>query len=262
MRENWSFIDTGFRDGKFNMKFDEHLAMLLGEGKIKPTLRVYGWKPYAISIGYNQDEGIFDRGKLKHAGIDLVRRPTGGRAILHAEELTYSVVIFADERNTLEIYSQISRAIVFGLRVLGANVDIERSQVDFLKIYRDISSIPCFSNSARYEIQFKGRKLVGSAQRRYGDVVLQHGSILIGDYHKRLPEFINPSVLSRSGQSDKDAVKKLVRKLEERTVCLNEILGRDVSFFEVMDAIKIGFEMEFGVKFKEVSNEEILSSWK
>ncbi len=242
MNEKWLFINTGFKDGRFNMSFDEHLASLFSSGRIKSTLRVYGWRPYTISIGYNQDEKVFDIEKIKKAGLGFVRRPTGGRAVLHAEELTYSVVMSAGGRNVLEIYNLISRAIVCGLNLLGAKLELAQAQADFRKLYGDLSSIPCFSSSAKYEVQFQGKKLVGSAQRRYGDVVLQHGSILIGEFHKKLPEFLEVD--------STDLIEKIKDEIENKTVCLNEILGREVSSEEVAEVLKEGFRSEFNIEFE------------
>jgi len=241
MTERWLFLNTGFKPGEFNMKFDENLALLFSKGKIPPVLRVYGWKPYAISIGYNQGIEIFDIGKIKSFGFDLVRRPTGGRAILHAEELTYSVVMNSGGKSVIEIYNLISEAIVAGLNFLGADVELETSMPDFSKSYKDYRSIPCFAITSKYEVKYKGRKLVGSAQRRYGDVVLQHGSILIGEFHKKLPEFLKTE--------DVEIIEEIKNGIENKTICLREILGRDVSFEEVAEAMRVGFEMRFGVKF-------------
>src|SRR5690606_2653286 len=113
---------------------------------------------------------------------------TGGRAILHAQELTYSVVMPSEGRSIMEVYRQISEALTAGLKSLAPDIGIAKSQPDFQKLYREPGSIPCFSSSARYEIEFDGRKVVGSAQRRIGSAVLQHGSILIGDAHLALAD--------------------------------------------------------------------------
>ncbi|MCS7229818.1 MAG: lipoate--protein ligase family protein [Candidatus Kryptonium sp.] len=250
----WIFLNTGFNDGEFNMRFDENLARLFAEGKIKPVLRVYGWRPYTISIGYNQDEKVFDFDKIKKTGIGFVRRPTGGRAILHSEELTYSVVMSSGGKSVLEIYNMLSKAIARGLSLLGVEFELEESQPDFKKLYREFNSIPCFASSAKYEIHYKGRKIVGSAQRRYGDVVLQHGSILIGEFHKKLPEFLKID--------SQDLIEQLKDEIENKTISLNEIFGRQIKFEEVADVLKRGFEIELGIEFEEISQtkfQEIIS---
>ena len=115
---------TGRRRGLFNMQFDEYLAVKLSSGIGVPTLRLYGWDPPAVSIGFNQDAGEFDEEKLRRSGIDLVRRPTGGRAILHANELTYSVVLAAGGRTPKEIYRFISEGLLAGVRALGIAAEL------------------------------------------------------------------------------------------------------------------------------------------
>jgi lipoate-protein ligase A len=185
---NWRFENTGVRSGVFNMEYDEALARMLVDGTGNSTIRVYGWRPFAISLGWNQSMDEIDRNKTLAAGIDVVRRPTGGRAILHANELTYSVVMRVYGKNVLTVYEDISRALIAGLRELGVIAAIEKSQPNFPSLYRSASAVACFSSTGRYEIKYNSRKLVGSAQRRYAvgdgeEVVLQHGSILIGPEH-------------------------------------------------------------------------------
>jgi lipoate-protein ligase A len=248
----WQFVNTGFCNGAFNMRFDENLALSLRRGTGHPTVRVFGWNPYCISLGYNQKEQDIDSEKCQREGIDVVRRPTGGRAILHAEELTYSVVMFANGRNVLETYNEISRALVRGLKLLGAEVELTKSQPNFQKLYREPSSIPCFSSSARYEIEYKGRKLVGSAQRRFDDVVLQHGSVLTGDFHQRLVEFINPQIYNRSAQGNSPLkVEEIKKDLSNHTITLSDILQREITFDELADCIRRGFELEWNVEFTQ-----------
>lgn len=243
---NWQFINTGFRRGKFNMEYDEFLAKRLINRHGKPTLRVYGWNPPAISLGYNQNIEDIDLKKCHTEGIDIVRRPTGGRAILHWNELTYSVVMYSNQMSISEVYQKISHALVHGLRLLGVKVELEKSQPNFQQIYKNKTAIPCFSSSARYEIQYQGKKLVGSAQRRYttGDgeeVILQHGSILIGPEHRWLTDFLN--------EINPDTIQSIKKTLEEHTTDLKQILNREVEFDEVAEAIKSGFEKSWNIYF-------------
>jgi lipoate-protein ligase A len=181
----WRYRYSGACRGAENMCRDEQCARGLQEsrGTVFPSsLRLYRWQPWAISLGHNQSSHDLDMERCTADGIDVVRRPTGGRAILHAEELTYCVVMYTGSRSVLAVYNDISRALVRGLHLFGVNVAFQKSQPNFQETYRQASSIPCFTSSARYEIEWHGRKLVGSAQRRFGDgerdVVLQHGSIL------------------------------------------------------------------------------------
>jgi lipoyl(octanoyl) transferase len=228
------------------MAYDEALARsFLGQTGGVPTLRLFRWKPWAVSLGYNQNAADLDAGRCAREGIDIVRRPTGGRAILHAQELTYSIALPAGRKTILQVYNDIGRALVRGLTLFGVDVALQRSQPDFRSVYRQPSSIPCFTSSARYEIEHKGRKLVGSAQRRFSDgeheAILQHGSILCGPAHRRLADLLtvqDPAVLDQ-----------LRSDLQEKTTDLSEIVGREADLDALGDCLREGFEREWGVVF-------------
>jgi lipoate-protein ligase A len=242
----WRCIVSGPETGAFNMASDTEAAAQLQRGEIVPTLRLYGWKPWAVSLGYNQNELDIDRAKCAEYGFDIVRRPTGGRAILHANELTYSVVMYADGKGITETYSLISKALVTGLAAICPHVSYESSQPNFASLYKRQESIPCFSASARYEVQIAGKKLVGSAQRRFTmpdhpEVVLQHGSILLGPEHTLLAEILNVS--------DNEVKNKIVQDIETKTIDLSTAMGRTVSFEEAADAVLCGFEKTMAMRF-------------
>ncbi len=242
---SWRFLDTGARPGSFNMEFDEKTARSLRQVGDAPALRLFRWKPWAVSLGYNQGTDSLNAEACARDGIDIVRRPTGGRAILHAEELTYSIVMEAGRRSILQVYNDISRALVRGLRLFGVEVTLQKSQPNFREGYQLASSIPCFTTSARYEIEWHGRKLVGSAQRRFDggehDVVLQHGSILCGPAHKKLAEYL---------EIPDDALRKRLRdELDGKTVDLAEIRGGPVEIHVLADCIRRGFETEWNITF-------------
>jgi lipoate-protein ligase A len=244
MNREWQFLDAGEHSGQFNMDSDTSLVENLLHGSGFPTLRLYTWKPWAISLGYNQDSSELDGAFCKEVGIDVVRRPTGGRAILHAEELTYAVAMPANSSSILVSYNSISRALLRGLSFFGVDATFEQSQPRFREVYRKKSSIACFSSSARYEIQWAGRKLVGSAQRRMRSkrnaVLLQHGSILCGPAHRRLVEFLR-------GPTESDR-KGMEQDLKEKTVDLSEIVG-GIDMTNLAQCIKRGFESEWGIEF-------------
>ena len=252
--QEWKFLNSGFHSGVHNMYLDQFLAKEMVETSRAPTLRVYGWNPHAISIGYNQRRHDLDETKCRMQGIDVVRRPTGGRAILHADELTYCVVMHSAGKSISQMYCDISKALVCGLRTLGADVEYSAVQTDFRHLYRNQNSIPCFASSARYEIQYRGMKLVGSAQRRYAssagedEVVLQHGSILLGPAHKKLSELVKVE--------REEVSASILNDLELKTIELCSVLGRHVSFEEVAAAIKIGFEREWNIAFTDNNFDE------
>ncbi|MBI1806459.1 MAG: lipoate--protein ligase family protein [Ignavibacteria bacterium] len=240
----WNFLNTGFHTGVFNMEFDEMLARQLNDENGLPTLRVYGWKPHAISIGFNQQAEDFDAVRLQQAGIDLVRRPTGGRAIFHAHELTYSVIMHVSETlGPRSIYRFINEGLIGGLHLLGIHAELSAEDDDFRKLYRDASSIPCFTSSAKSEIQFKGRKLVGSAQRRFGSVILQHGSLLLGPQHRKLSDFLAPHL--------RESREIIDDNLMHRTTDAESILGRAVTFEDAACCIKKGFKQECNITFED-----------
>ncbi|MBU8870262.1 MAG: hypothetical protein KOO60_05220 [Gemmatimonadales bacterium] len=183
-------ILDGARTGALNMQRDS--GLLAGHAPGDDTvLRIYRWNPSAISIGYNQDFSNFDEKAAAAAGLELVRRPTGGRAILHAQELTYSIVgtspgpLFGDSLHSS--YELINRALLQFLESLGIRADISEGESR-----QDTRSLVCFKSAGRHEIRVGGRKLIGSAQRRTGGVFLQHGSILTGPAHQDLPRYLLP----------------------------------------------------------------------
>ncbi len=245
----WQFRNTGYRTGAENMEYDEQLAQSLLAADHPFVVRVYGWKPPAISLGWHQNMEDIDLEKCSREGIDVVRRSTGGRAILHSDEVTYSVVMIATQKSVLSVYQQISEALVRGLRELGADVALEKSQPHFPSLYRLPSAVACFASVARYEIHIDGRKLVGSAQRRFArpdgqEVVLQHGSILLGEDHLRMVDFLRGLDYSQR--------KQLKIELRQNTVDLSSAFGRKVRFEEVVPALEWGFEKTWGIDFSDL----------
>jgi len=244
VRERWRLLVTRGLDGATNMAVDEALAVS-AEADSTPVLRFFDWRPWAVSLGYHQDPGEIDFERCRADGVDVVRRPTGGRAILHAEELTYSVVVPSGHRSfspgISKTYRIISEALRRGLQRLGLPVDFaaaKRHSADFRARRNDV---PCFGSSARYEIQVDGKKLVGSAQRHYPRALLQHGSILVGPAHLALADYTLGT----------DLEKKWLRDfLAARTVCLNELAGRPLDFDEVANAVQAGFAEVFGADFE------------
>jgi lipoate-protein ligase A len=239
----WQFLDTGYHTGEYNMEFDRLLARQLNEGAIAPTLRFYGWQPYAISIGYHQDINDFDLQKLQQRGCDIVRRPTGGKAIFHAHEVTYSVVTTLQNHTPREVYRFINECLLEGLRFFGIDATLSDSESDLRTLYKDASSLPCFSSTAKSEIQVHGKKLVGSAQRKIGTILLQHGSLLLGSDHKKITEFLAPHAHNTKGTLDSD--------LEARTIEIETIVRHPVSYEEIVYHLRRGFEVQGNIMFTE-----------
>jgi len=248
----WRFIDTGFNTGKFNMDFDFELVNNFAFDS--PVLRVYRWKPYCISLGANQDFNSINTNKTASVGLDIVKRPTGGRAILHSEELTYSVVYPVPDNNSPKrMYREINLALKNGLKYYNSileNIELEHSQPHFPSFYKDKKSMLCFAVSAMNELNYKGKKVVGSAQRKIGTVMLQHGSILCGSYHKKIVDYLNlPS----------DKLEEINIEIEQTTTDLETILGEKINYKRLADSIKKGFEYHFKIKFDKDKVEELIS---
>jgi len=237
----WRFIISGAQDGAFNMAADETLARLSKSGP--PILRIYSWHPFAISIGHHQELAEVDLDKCSSENIDVVRRPTGGRAIFHAQEVTYAVIIPKESdlhsQSTLDIYNLISSALVNGLNRLGANLVLERNDNIGGEFKTYNQKFACFASSAKYEIHYRSKKLVGSAQRRLEKALLQHGSILLGNEHLNLFDYLIQTTDETSGN--------LKQLLDEKTICLQTILNREVTYNEVVSALKSGFEDFFKI---------------
>jgi lipoate-protein ligase A len=258
----WAFLDSGYLPGAANMAYDEQLVLELSRAELEGVVRVYGWTPPCISLGYHQNFRGIDLDKCRREGIDLVKRPTGGRAILHWEEITYSVVMRGDRRPTAQVYHAIGLALESGLRWLHPGIALAKLDAHDISRLSPTSSIPCFASTARCEIQFGGKKLVGSAQRRYRvsrrdensgggfeEIILQHGSILLGPAHLRLVEFLF--------LEDEQQARILWSELGEKSTELSSILQRQVEYGEVSECLKRGFEKAWGIRFEEEAGETI-----
>ena len=216
-------------------------------------LRFYSWKPYAISLGYNQSRSshnfALDYNRLKTDCIDVVERPTGGRAVFHSEELTYSVVMKTD-KPIHDTYRDISVAIVNGLKTIEDSTG-RINELSFTKDTPDLFNLIktgmynlCFNSQVKNEINFRGRKLVGSAQRKLGDIILQHGSLLLGSRHRGIVDYII---------CPDEEKQKMALEIGEKTVCLNDIAGRNMSYAETADAVLKGFVSTYGIKFSSIN---------
>ena len=194
--------------------------------------RLYGWKPWAVSLGFNQKESDINIDECKKRNIDIVRRPTGGRAVLHAQELTYSLVLNMPEGKTVQdIYRDIHLYFLECFKNVGINgLDFEKSQPNFREFYKNNdSSVSCFASSARYEIAYNNKKVIGSAQRLFGKVLLQHGSILISDGHEQLADIIN--------NDDIEKKKNLKQWIINHSATLEQAAERELTFCECVNAI-------------------------
>jgi lipoate-protein ligase A len=179
---SWRLIHSAPADGATNMAMDEAILRAVVNGQVPPTLRLYAWDPPCLSLGRSQKVADVDLDALRAAGYDLVRRPTGGKAILHVDELTYSVVVAQDDPRVaggiVGSYRRLSVGLVRGLERLNVTGLVADQRTE----NRRLDGPVCFEVPSDYEITVDGRKLVGSAQMRSQGVVLQHGALpLWGD---------------------------------------------------------------------------------
>lgn len=229
------------------MALDMAMTEAVAAGKVAPTLRLYSWRPWAISLGYHQSDQDVDVQRCRADHIDVVLRPTGGRAILHANELTYAVALPPSSpfflKDVLTVYEIISRSLVRSLTLLGIDVDFERAKKTPKEFARGDLSTLCYASSVQYEIGINGRKLVGSAQRRINGSALQHGSILIGEEHLQITKY-----LSAKSESWRQRVKQYMQK---NTISLNQVSDQKIDYNTLANALKSGFEQELGITFVE-----------
>lgn len=237
----WRLIVDKHRRGPVNMAIDEAILLSVMEGRQPPTLRLYGWEPFCLSMGYGQRVREIDRQRLEDRGWDIVRRPTGGRAILHGDEVTYSISLPIDhplaEGDVVESYRKISRGLMTALQHIGLSPRSERQDENYL---REAKKGPvCFEVPSHYEITAGGLKLIGSAQVRRKEGILQHGSLpLYGDVGRITDALVYESDGERSAAAD------IVR---QRATTLSSVLDRRVSWDSVAQAVARGFSETFDV---------------
>ena len=186
-------------EGRLNMEMDRNL---LAACEAKPEygfLRFYTWAGPTLSMGRLEPEDAVDRAAAERDGVPIVKRPTGGRVVLHGDDLTYTVVIPKPAGAGLqETYNLISEILVDGLSSMGAVLDIERGKTGRSGMVQR----PCFASVSRYEVTHAGRKVVGSAQRVGERAVLQHGSIPLGHGYLRVVDFMYVSPADRKRLRD------------------------------------------------------------
>jgi lipoate-protein ligase A len=222
------------------MAVDEAIFEAVARGDAPPTLRIYGWQPPGVSLGYFQalEPGV-NRDAILRRGYGLVRRPTGGRAIIHHYEVTYSVCIRLADLDSgpsvLESYRVISRGIEAGLTLLGVPASIPGKRLPAASKGRELPTV-CFAKAGAGDMLVEGRKIVGSAQMRRDGAVLQHGSIPIRiDLEEHLE-------ILGGAHAQADAEQ---RALRQAACGVADVIGRDVSFEELGSRIVEGFSQAF-----------------
>jgi len=222
LKEKWRLLITENNNAFRNMAIDKAVLKSNSEKKVPPTVRFYTWTPPAISIGYFQSlEEEVDLSVCRDFGVDYVRRITGGGAVFHDKELTYSIVIPESHnqipKKIIDSYERICGAVIKGLKHLG--IDSKYAPIN------DIIS--------------NGKKISGNAQTRKEKTVLQHGTVLMDvDVEKMF------SLLKVPNEKIKD---KLIKDVKQRVTSVKDSLKKDIAFSKAAESMKHGFEKEFNV---------------
>lgn len=246
MKSKWYFINSGPCSPSYNMALDEALLDLHSQGETPPVIRFYEWNPATLSIGYFQSaEKDIDLEIIKEQKLGFVRRPTGGRAVLHESELTYSIIVneqYPDmPAGVTEAYRVLSEGLLLGFQNLGLDAyfsipDTEEKQQDLKKP----KSAVCFDAPSWYELVVEGKKVAGSAQTRQKGVILQHGAILLDLDEEKL--------LSVFKFSSAEAKEKMRQKLPEKAVAINRLTDKEITISQCIEAFKEGFEQALDIE--------------
>jgi lipoyl(octanoyl) transferase len=222
--------------GEDLMARDAELLERSASDQLAPQLRFYRWIVPTVSLGYHQKPDLLDGERLEQARIPWVRRPTGGAAVLHSEELTYAVVIphASDAVHSNLVQEFVGKAIASGLQAVGVNATIEERGEPLAALPNRTS---CFVRTSKWEVSVGGKKLVGSAQRKLQHAILQHGSILEGDDHLRIIDFIKLS---------NEAMRVPLReRLREHSTSISTQLGHNVDDRVLREALAESFREQF-----------------
>ena len=236
----WRLIFDGETDGATNMALDEAVFDSVIDGASLPTLRFYAWSPPCLSLGRSQQFTDADLAACRAAGVDVVRRPTGGRSILHTDELTYSVSLLQSDPRArggiVESYRRLSEGLLAGLHDLG----VDATRAVGRKTEDGDATAVCFESPSDYEITVDGRKLVGSAQWRARGGVLQHGTLPLSGDLARIVDYLAFSDTERQAQR---------RRLHLKALTLEEASGAVFAFDTVAQALAKGFARALNLDF-------------
>jgi lipoyl(octanoyl) transferase len=236
----WRLIITPPFSGATNMSIDEAILEKVSEKSELPTLRLYGWQPFCLSLGYGQHIRDAHLDNIVTQGWEIVRRPTGGKAILHGDEITYSLCLPIDhdlaQGDVVTSYRRISEALMQSLMLLGLSPQSEEQA----KGNKGLGAV-CFEVPSHYEITVEGRKLIGSAQLRRKLGILQHGTLPLWGDIARICD-----ALAYEDETTRQLSKQHVR---ERATTLERVLGKSLSYETVAEAFMQGFSDTFEIEW-------------
>ncbi|MCG6961923.1 MAG: lipoate--protein ligase family protein [Acidobacteria bacterium] len=238
MTQPWRLLINGADAGAANMARDMAILEHVCIGQAQPTLRLYSWSPPCLTLGRHQPLDAADEGFCHHAGIEIARRPTGGRAVLHHLELTYAVIAPLSPptlpTNLQAAYRKLCSGLVRACHALGISAELTPGEVN-LQLPGPRTSVPCFKAPAGGEVVVSGRKLIGSAMRRHGNAILQHGAFLL-DWDSDLQA-------GAVGLPDDSSLRPFVTTVAAE-------LGLVPSDSELTGALATGVAEELGVTFQ------------
>jgi lipoyl(octanoyl) transferase len=246
----WRIIFHSPLSGATNMAIDQAIMEAVGENRVPPTLRFYAWQPACLSLGYGQFSREADMERLAAYDWDLVRRATGGKAILHTDELTYSIAFPEDHPvvagDILTSYRRLSAALLLGLQILGVEAESAALQET-----PKMTGPVCFEVPSNYEITVQGRKLIGSAQVRRADAVLQHGSLPLWGDVARICD-----ALVFEDEAERESAKIRVR---QRATTVEQSLGYAVDWQDAAESLAHAFAKIFDVELQlgDLSDDEM-----
>ena len=239
----WRLLITPPARGAWNMALDEAILEHIGRGESLPTLRLYAWTPACLSLGHAQPFADVDMARLTSHGWEVVRRLTGGRAILHTDELTYSVIAPANEPrvegSVLESYNRLAQALLLAVKSLDVPVEMKEGKAN-----NDATPNPvCFEVPSTYEITVNGKKLIGSAQARKREGVLQHGSLPLTGNLSRICQAL--------AFENESARENAAKRLLERATTVESALGREINWETAAQAFVRAFEAQLGLRLEK-----------
>lgn len=240
----WRLIISPPSHGAWNMAADEAILEAVTRGEAPPTLRLYAWQPPCLSLGHAQPWSDVDWKRLTAAGWDIVRRPTGGRAILHTDELTYAVIGPQEEPRlkggVLESYRRLSQALLEALNLL--SLQAQAKPITASDENGEAKGPVCFEVPSNYEITVNGKKLLGSAQARKQGGILQHGTLPLWGDLTRITQALH---YESESQRERSAAR-----LQERATTVEEILGHRPTWEAATRAFISAFKQELALELE------------
>lgn len=242
----WRLLDTGSNNAYFNMAVDEAIVKIQEKNPVSPTVRFYQWMPAGLSLGYFQNiNKEIDINICKENNVDIVRRLTGGRAVLHDKELTYSLILSEKynylPKSVLDSYKIISKGILTAFHSLGIEAELKGVEKN-KKAPKGFSSA-CFDAPSWYEVVVNNKKLVGSAQARKNGVILQHGSI---------PFDMDVDLLFKLLKSKNEKSReRMKRRFLNKATTVNWLVGEKIKISQLKKALIDAWEKEFAITLVE-----------